>query len=127
MRADWKTPLFGAGLMITLAGCQSAPAGSTAAPPPVPPGGAALISAEDAAAGRALYVNKCARCHKFHDPAKYDDADWNRWMTKMSRKAKLKPAQAELLGRYLDVYRQPGGTNVSAAPAAGRKAKRQAP
>ena len=113
MRPPLQATLLGSVLMIVLAGCQTAPAGPTTAPPPVPPGGADLISTNDAIAGRALYVNKCARCHKFYDPAKYNDADWNKWMTKMNRKAKLKPDQAALLSRYLDAYRQPAATAVT--------------
>ena len=116
MRWPLQLPLFGAILMIALAGCQTAPAGPTNTPPPVPPGGADLISTDDAIAGRALYVNKCARCHKFYDPAKYNDADWNKWMRKMNRKAKLKPDQAALLTRYLEVYRQPAAKAAVTAP-----------
>jgi len=80
--------------------------------------GAAELSARDVADARKLYNAKCAKCHKFYNPANYDDAEWNKWMTKMSRKAKLKPAQAESLSRYLDTFRRPAGTNASgAAPA----------
>jgi mono/diheme cytochrome c family protein len=53
------------------------------------------------AAGQKLYVAKCAKCHKFYDPAKYSEADWQMWMAKMSKKAKLKPQQEEDLSRYI--------------------------
>src|SRR5262249_13563450 len=53
-------------------------------------------------AARRLYVSKCARCHKFYDPARYSDQQWEDWMTKMSRKAKLKPDQQLLLSRYIE-------------------------
>jgi mono/diheme cytochrome c family protein len=63
-------------------------------------------------AGQKLYVAKCAKCHKFYDPAKYSDADWQMWMTKMSKKAKLKPEQQEELSRYIaENLRPPKGTN----------------
>jgi mono/diheme cytochrome c family protein len=55
----------------------------------------------DSAAGQKLYVAKCAKCHKFYDPAKYSEADWQMWMAKMSKKAKLKPQQEEELSRYI--------------------------
>src|SRR5258706_16126217 len=84
-------------LLIGLTGCQSAPINSPSAPPPLPPGGAALLSPEAAASARTLYVAKCAKCHKFYDPAKYNDLQWHTWMTKMSRKAKLKPNETELV------------------------------
>ena len=49
-----------------------------------------------------LYVSKCAKCHKFYDPATYSDADWKVWMGKMSRKAKLKPEQEQMLSQYIE-------------------------
>ncbi len=76
-------------LLLPLAGCAGT-AGSSSTP------------ADPIAAGQKLYINKCAKCHKFYDPAKYSDADWNVWMSKMSRKAKLKAEQEQLLSRYID-------------------------
>ncbi len=73
--------------------------------------GAAELSPTELQDGRKLYTAKCAKCHKFYDPAKYDDEPWRTWMAKMSKKAKLKPAQAELLSRYLGTYRTGRGTN----------------
>src|ERR1041385_3507444 len=75
---------------------------------------AAELSDKETAEARKLYNAKCAKCHKFYDPAKYDLAEWNMWMRKMSKKAKLKEAQSELLGRYLETFRKPSGTNASA-------------
>jgi len=56
---------------------------------------------KESAAGQKIYVAKCAKCHKFYDPAKYSEADWQMWMAKMSKKAKLKPQQEEELSRYI--------------------------
>jgi len=62
--------------------------------------------------GQKLYVAKCAKCHKFYEPAKYSQADWEMWMTKMSKKAKLKPEQEAELSRYIDQnLRRSNGTN----------------
>jgi Dihaem cytochrome c. len=61
----------------------------------------------DKRAGQKLYVAKCAKCHKFYDPAKYSEADWQIWMTKMSKKAKLKPEQEEILSRYISENLRP--------------------
>ena len=52
-----------------------------------------------------LYNVKCAKCHKFYEPAAYSEKEWEMWMGKMSRKAKLKPEQEELLRRYLGEFR----------------------
>jgi Dihaem cytochrome c len=72
----------------------------------------------ESAAGQKIYVAKCAKCHKFYNPAKYSDADWQMWMTKMSKKAKLKPQQEEVLSRYIaENLRTPkGGTNTVSVP-----------
>lgn len=56
---------------------------------------------KESAAGQKTYVAKCAKCHKFYDPAKYSEADWQMWMAKMSKKAKLKPQQEQELSRYI--------------------------
>jgi len=72
---------------------------------------AAELSAKETADARKLYNTKCAKCHKFYDPAKYTDEEWQTWMRKMSKKAKLKNAQSELIGRYLDTFRAPTKTN----------------
>jgi cytochrome c5 len=63
------------------------------------------LTPKEAAAGRKVYVAKCAKCHKFHEPKNYSEADWERWMDSMSRKSKLKAEQDKLLRRHLDEYR----------------------
>src|SRR5436305_6095345 len=58
--------------------------------------------ADENAVAHKLYVVKCAKCHKFYDPAKYSDEDWKTWMGKMSKKAKLSEGQAQMLSRYIE-------------------------
>jgi hypothetical protein len=77
--------LFG----LALAGC--------AEPNPLPE---ALT--DEASAAKKLYIAKCAKCHKFYDPAKYSEEEWHKWMAKMSKKSKLTPEQSEMLSRYID-------------------------
>ena len=66
---------------------------------------AAELYDKDLQAARKLYNAKCAKCHKFYDPANYSAEEWNVWMAKMSKKAKLKPNQKELLTRFLNTFR----------------------
>lgn len=80
------------GLLIVLA--ADAPAAS-----------AADLSAKELTAARKIYVAKCAKCHRFYEPKEYSESDWRMWMEKMGRKSKLKPAQSDLLNRYVDEYR----------------------
>lgn len=74
--------------------------------------GADALSPKETEAARKLYTAKCAKCHKFYDPAKYAETEWRDWMTKMSKKAKLKPDQKELLSRYLDTFRNGSQSNA---------------
>ncbi|NBR86056.1 MAG: hypothetical protein EBS84_19645 [Proteobacteria bacterium] len=99
------------GLVASLAGCVTGPLGSDAI---VPAPAAAARAAEragmtpgDIARAAELYPLKCAKCHKFYDPASYPDAEWRTWMTKMSKKSHLQPDETDLLARYLEAARRP--------------------
>src|SRR5215467_2420045 len=52
-----------------------------------------------------LHTAKCLRCHKPYDPRSYSESQWQTWMSKMSRKARLDTAQEDLLSRYLKAVR----------------------
>ena len=67
--------------------------------------GSTNLSSREGAVARQLYQAKCARCHKFYDPAAYTEAEWTVWMNKMAKKSKLKPDQKDLLARYLETFR----------------------
>lgn len=71
------------------------------------------LSAKEITAARKIYLAKCAKCHRFYEPTNYTEPAWRVWMEKMNAKSKLKPAQAELLNRYLDAYR---GGRLSGKP-----------
>ena len=47
-----------------------------------------------------LYLLKCAKCHKLHDPSGYDDEAWDAWINKMRHKAHLSQEQFEKISRY---------------------------
>ena len=66
------------------------------------------LSAAELAAARKLSAVKCAKCHKFYEPADYSQTDWAEWMEKMRRKSKLKPEQFDLLSRYMEDARASG-------------------
>lgn len=99
-------------------GCQStAPAGRKASAS-VPLLTAAQISAaglgeNEIEPATTLCNLKCLKCHKFYGPDEYRDAEWNHWMVKMSRKARLKPDQQELLTRFLNAFRVDSRANES--------------
>ena len=74
------------------------------------------VPQDETKAGRKLYVAKCAKCHKFYEPANYSDEEWQVWMKKMSKKSKLKPEQEAMLSRYIEeTFRPAGKTNNPAS------------
>ena|ERR1043165_6912319 len=96
--------------VVGLTGCEtSRPAVGIAPKPGQPingdPASTTPLSAEERTEAIKVYTAKCARCHKFYDPAAYSDVEWRSWMTKMNRKARLKPDQAQLVSRYLETFR----------------------
>jgi cytochrome c5 len=66
---------------------------------------AAGLSAGEVKGTRKLYTTKCMRCHKSYDPNAYTQPQWDAWMVKMRKKARLGSEQQNLLSRYLDAYR----------------------
>lgn len=76
------------------------------------PAGASDLSPTEQRAAQETYEIKCAKCHKFYNPADYSQEDWDMWMKKMSRKSKLKRTQGELLTRYLQTFRDRGATAI---------------
>ena len=79
-------------LAVQAVGCVVAAVVASAAPP---------LPSQDEASARKLYLGKCAKCHKLYNPAQYNDARWNVWMSKMSKKAKLSTEQERLLTAYI--------------------------
>jgi hypothetical protein len=51
-----------------------------------------------------LYLNESGESYR-GPVSGANEPDWQAWMDKMERKAKLKPDQATLLRRYLDAFR----------------------
>ena len=65
------------------------------------------LSPKELAACRALYVRKCARCHRLYEPGAYSSRAWEEWMTKMRRKARLNAQQHDQLLWYLQSLSAP--------------------
>lgn len=63
------------------------------------------LTPKETARALKLYNLKCAKCHKFYDPAGYTRIEWNDWMEKMARKSRLTREQNKLLSRYLETFR----------------------
>src|SRR5436853_6812737 len=84
--------IFVSAWIAVFIGCASTGQGRASVPPGRP---------EDEPL-RKMYIVKCGKCHGFYDPTAYSDPEWDRWMSKMSKKAKLSAEQSETLNRYLN-------------------------
>jgi hypothetical protein len=78
--------------------------------------GATELSGKDISAGKKLYTAKCARCHEFYDPVKYNDETWKTWMEKMRRKANLNDEQYKRLSDYLQLMRSEARSALNTNP-----------
>ncbi len=63
------------------------------------------FSEADRKKAKGLYLTKCAKCHKLYDPKLYSDEQWDDWMKKMKKKARLSDEQHALIRQYLDSLR----------------------
>jgi cytochrome c len=81
------------------------------------PANRTVLPAGETETGRKIYYAKCAKCHKFYDPKQYSDEEWNMWMGKMKKKAKLSDEQERMLLTYIDTtLRGDGKTQKSSTP-----------
>ncbi len=74
--------------------------------------------------GRKVYTTKCAKCHEFYNPARYTDAQWSKWMSKMSSKAKLTDEQKQAVAQYIAETYRSGKTPATTPIAANSKRQR---
>lgn len=70
-------------------------------------------SSRDTSEGKKIYLHNCSKCHKFYPPANYSQPEWDKWMTKMRRKSKLKSADFDKVLEYTQTLRD-GGAAMSA-------------
>jgi cytochrome c5 len=53
------------------------------------------------AAGKMLYDNNCAKCHKLYSPTKFSEQDWKPILVRMQKKARLDDAQMAGISSYI--------------------------
>lgn len=62
-----------------------------------PPGS----SAEDIAAGKVLFEERCGRCHRLYEPKEFTKEDWGPILKSMQPKAKLSDAEIGQVEAYI--------------------------
>ncbi len=53
-------------------------------------------------AGKSLYDNNCAKCHKLFEPKKFTKEEWTPILVRMGKKAKLDETQVASISNYID-------------------------
>lgn len=53
-------------------------------------------------AGKNLYDNNCAKCHKLFEPKKFTKEEWTPILVRMGKKAKLDDTQMASITNYID-------------------------
>ncbi|SFD64242.1 c-type cytochrome [Flavobacterium phragmitis] len=52
-------------------------------------------------AGKNMYENNCAKCHKLYDPKKFTKEEWAPILVRMGKKAKLDETQLASVTDYI--------------------------
>ena len=89
---------------VAMSGCASL---DTAAPPVATLAGGEAAASGSLAAGRALYVGRCAKCHAPEPIAHYQSTDWDEILPDMAARTKLNPREAAQLRAYIDAALAP--------------------
>jgi cytochrome c5 len=53
------------------------------------------------AAGKGLYENNCAKCHKLFEPSRHTKEDWIPVVDRMAKKARITDEQKVLVYNYI--------------------------
>ncbi|MBF4491986.1 cytochrome c [Flavobacterium sp. MR2016-29] len=89
-------------MLLVSCGTKKAPTASTA---PVAPAVTETVKATELtpelAAGKNLYENSCARCHKLYEPKKFSQEEWKPILTRMQKKAHLDDTQMASISNYI--------------------------
>jgi cytochrome c5 len=87
-------------LFVVSCGTKKA-APATPATPAVTETAKAVELTPELAAGKNLYENSCARCHKLYDPKKNSQEEWKPILIRMQKKAKLDDTQIASISNYI--------------------------
>src|SRR2546423_5907544 len=106
MRRSFVAAMAALILWMISVGCRSSSRPGRAGTAPEPDAArAAEVPTAELAEGRRLSEGKCVKCHRFYNPADYGRSEWDLWMKKMSRKARLKADEEHVLLQYLELFR----------------------
>ncbi|MRX67485.1 Dihaem cytochrome c [Flavobacterium resistens] len=87
-------------LFAASCGTKKAPATPPAAPAVTETAKAKELTPE-LAAGKSLYENSCAKCHKLYEPTKFTKEEWQPILVRMQKKAKLDDTNMASITNYI--------------------------
>jgi cytochrome c5 len=73
----------------------------TAAAPAVTETAKAVELTPELAAGKTMYDNNCAKCHKLYEPKKFTQEEWAPILVRMQKKAHLDDSQMASITSYI--------------------------
>ncbi|TDP01656.1 cytochrome c [Flavobacterium sp. 245] len=89
-------------VMLLLASCGTKKtAVASAETPPVNKEVKAAELTPELAAGKNLYENSCAKCHKLYEPTKFSKEEWQPILVRMQKKAKLDDTNMASITNYI--------------------------
>ncbi|AWK04936.1 cytochrome C [Flavobacterium crocinum] len=94
-----KNILILAGLALFMVACGSQKTAAVASTPAEPSKTVALTP--ELEAGKSMYENNCAKCHKLYDPKKFTKEEWSPILVRMGKKAKLDETQLASVTDYI--------------------------
>lgn len=90
-------------LLLVSCGTQKTAAVATTqkATPPATETAKATELTPELAAGKNLYDNSCAKCHRLYEAKEFSKEDWKPILTKMQKKAHLDDTQMASISDYI--------------------------
>lgn len=95
-----KNILILAGLAFFVVSCGTQKT-TPVAQAPVEPAKTVALTPE-LEAGKNLYDNNCAKCHKLYEPKQFSKEEWTPILVRMGKKAKLDETQMASISSYID-------------------------
>jgi mono/diheme cytochrome c family protein len=90
-----------AGLLLTLAACQTMNTVPPVTPALISAGAKAGATAADLEAGRRIYAGKCTACHSAEPVGRYSSQEWPGILASMSARSKLGATERGQLRAYV--------------------------
>ncbi|KAF2327370.1 c-type cytochrome [Flavobacterium daemonense] len=87
--------------VLLLASCGTKKAPAAPAAPAVTETAKAKELTPELAAGKSLYENSCAKCHKLYEPTKFSKEEWQPILVRMQKKAKLDDTNMASITNYI--------------------------